>query len=67
MKLIKSELRDKIYSNVSDKVQEHVVPLDNPARNQIEKNLGLWSDDDLIWLKILNPKVNIMSDLNEIN
>ena len=37
------------------------------VRDQIKKNFGLWDDDNLIRLKIYNPKNNIGNDLDETN
>ena len=65
MKLIKDELKNKIWNDVRDKVLEH-SPCGSPVRNQIRKNFGLWRwDDSLIRLKIRNPKWNIIGDLDE--
>ena len=63
MKLINKKLRDKIWSDLRDKVNEH-APYGNPVRTQIEKNFGMW-DDDLNRLKVHNPKLNIRNDLDE--
>ena len=66
MKLLKGELRDKIYSNAYAKVVKH-APWNTPVRKQIEKNFGWWrwDNDGLIWLKIFNTRWNIRNDLNE--
>ena len=63
MKLIKGELKDKIWDDVYGKVFEH-APWNSPVSQQIRKNLGWW-DDDLFRLKIDNPRWNIRDDLNE--
>ena len=63
MKLIKGELKNKIWTDVHGKVLEH-VPYDSPVRNQIEKDLGL---QGLFRLKIRDPKINIIGDLDEID
>ena len=65
MKLIKGELRDRRMNDAIDKVQKR-SPWDSPVRKQIRKNFGLW-DDDLITLKIRNPKLNIRRNLDETN
>ena len=62
MKLINYELRNKVVIRTRTKVREH-VPYRSPVRRQIRKNLGLW--DGLLRLKVLNPKLNIVDDLDE--
>ena len=66
MKLIKGELSDKVLKGVRIKVRKH-PPYALPVRKQIEKNFGLWwnGDDDLLRLKIYDPKLNIRNDLDE--
>ena len=66
MKLLKEELKDKIYFNVYGKVLKH-APWNSPVRWQIRKKIG-WRDggDNSIRLKIDNQKFNIMNDLDEI-
>ena len=65
MKPIKGELYNSVWTVVHDKVLKH-APYGSPVCKQIEKNLGWWClDDSLLRLKIRNPKVNIVSDLNE--
>ena len=65
MKILKGELYDNILKDVSYKVRKP-APFGSPVRRQIAKNFGLvWSDDNLIRLKIYNPKDNIGNDLNE--
>ena len=65
MKLINKELKGKIWDDIFDKVLEH-APYGSPVGNRIRKNFGWWdSDDNLIRLKIYNPKWNIIGDLDE--
>ena len=64
MKLIKSELDAKVCADVRAKVLKH-APWGSHVREQIRKNFGLWNDGNLIRLKILNPKDNIIDDLYE--
>ena len=64
MKLIKGELKNKIWTDVHGKVLEH-VPYDSPVRDQIQKNFGWMDNDSLFRLKINDLKNNIGNDLDE--
>ena len=65
MKLIKGELKGKVWDDIHDKVIEH-VPYGTPVRYQIGKNIGLWgNDDNLFPSKIHNPQWNIRRNLDE--
>ena len=64
MKLINKELKGKIWDDVHDKVLKH-VSYHSPVRDQIGKNLAWGWNNNLIRLKIDNPKMNIGNDLNE--
>ena len=64
MKLIKEKLRKRVWNNVQGGVIEH-VPWDSPVREQIRKNFEFGWGDGLITLKIRNPNLNIIRNLNE--
>ena len=64
MELINDELKNKIWTDVQDKVRKH-APYGSPVRNKITKNFGLWENDDLFRLKIYNPQWYIRRNLNE--
>ena len=66
MKLINNQLRDKIYSDVSDKVLKH-APFHSSVHKQITKNFGWWGDDGLFRVKIDNPRWHIRGNLDETN
>ena len=65
MNLLNKKLKDKLWIDVDDKVLKH-LSYGSPVRNQIRKNFGYWwSDNNSVWLKIYNPKMNIRNDLDE--
>ena len=54
MKLLNTELNDKIWSDVRDKTLKH-ASYDSLVRYQIQNNFGwLWSNDGLVRLKVHN-------------
>ena len=64
MKLIKGELKDKVWDDVNVKVRKH-APYGSPVRKQIEHNLEWRWNINLVTAKIRNAKLNIMDDLDE--
>ena len=64
MKLLNDELNDNILNDVDDEVLDH-LPYYSPVRNQIRKNFGWWGNNNLIRLKIGNPKWHMRNDIDE--
>ena len=64
MEILKGELRDKMRTDVFDKILKYSL-CSNPVYVQIRKNFGWWGDDDLFGLKIYNPKWHIGDDLDD--